>query len=101
MTDEQQVERIYIREAAELLGRRMATLRKWEQLGILPAHLLPHRGARQWRYWTPTQIDGIKQWLKETDRRPGKGLPYYDPTEKELEKAIEHMRKPRRKDSLA
>lgn len=90
-------ERIYIRQASEMLNRRMATMRKWEQLGLLPEHLLPHRGSRGWRYWTPEQIEGIRKWIKETDRRPGKGLPYYDPTEKELDRAIAAMRRPRRK----
>lgn len=93
---EAQVERIYIREAAELLNRRMATLRKWEQIGVLPAHLRPHRGERDWRYWTQEQIEGIREWIRSTDRRPGKGLPFYNPTEKELDKAIELMRRPRR-----
>lgn len=91
---EQRVERIYIRDAADLLNRRMATLRKWEQLGVLPTHLIPHRGHRGWRYWTPEQIEGIKEWLKETDRRPGKGLPHYNPTEADLDRAIAMMRKP-------
>lgn len=95
--DEKQGDRIYIRDAAELLNRRMATLRKWEQLSVLPKHLLPHRGTRGWRYWTPEQIEGIRDWIRETDRRPGKGLPHYNPTEKELEKAITSMRQPRRK----
>jgi hypothetical protein len=97
--DDQHVRRIYIREAAEMLNRRMTTLRKWEQLGILPDHLIPQRGDRGWRYWTEEQIEGIKKWIKETDRRPGKGLPYYDPTEAELDRAIAMMRKPRRKSS--
>lgn len=99
-TEEQQGQdesRVYIREAAELLNRRMATLRKWEQLGVLPEELHPHRGERGWRYWTNEQLDGIKKWIKETDRRPGKGLPHYDPTEAELERAIAAMRQPRRK----
>jgi hypothetical protein len=91
----EQVERIYIREASELLNRRMATMRKWEQTGVLPAHLMPQRGHRGWRYWTADQIEGIRQWLRETDRRPGKGLPHYNPTENQLDKAIEAMRRPR------
>jgi hypothetical protein len=95
--DQEGVERIYIREAAEQLGRRMSTLRKWESLGVLPAHLMPQRGMRDWRYWTPEQIEGIREWIRETDRRPGKGLPFYNPTEAELEKAIAAMRKPRRR----
>jgi hypothetical protein len=89
-------DRIYIREAAELLNRRMATLRKWEQVGDLPEHLRPHRGERGWRYWTPDQIEGIKQWMKTTDRRPGKGLPHFNPTEKQIEQAFSNMRRPRR-----
>lgn len=87
-------ERIYIREAAEALNRRMATLRKWEQLGILPPQLMPHRGQRGWRYWTQEQIEGIRDWLRDTDRRPGKGLPHYNPTEQQLDKAIKAMRRP-------
>lgn len=101
MTTEEQVERIYIREAADLLNRRMATMRKWEQLGILPKHLLPHRGNRGWRYWTPSQIEGIREWLRETDRRPGKGLPHYNPTEQQLDMAISAMRRPRRRNGAA
>lgn len=94
---ENQVNRIYIREAAEILGRRMATLRKWEQLGVLPEHLRPHRGERGWRYWTEDQIEGIRQWIRDTNRFPGKGLPHYNPTEKQLEAAIKAMRIPRSK----
>src|SRR4051794_34943114 len=84
-------ERIYIREAAEELNRRMGTLRKWEQLGVLPDELLPRRGDRGWRYWTRPQLEGLKHWVRETDRRPGKGLPHYDPTEAELDRAIVAM----------
>lgn len=94
--NEQSADRIYIREAADLLNRRMATLRKWEQLGVLPNDLVPHRGTRGWRYWTPEQLEGIRKWIRETDRRPGKGLPHYNPTEAELDKAITAMRVPRR-----
>lgn len=94
---EQGGERIYIREAAEALNRRMSTLRKWEQLGVLPRHLKSQRGIRGWRYWTPEQIEGIKEWIRKTDRRPGKGLPHYNPTEKDLDRAIQQMRKPRKR----
>lgn len=88
--------RLYIREAADLLGRRMSTLRKWEQVGVLPEHLRSHRGWRGWRYWTHEQIVGIRLWIKDTDRRPGKGLPHYDPTEEQIKRAIDAMRTPRR-----
>jgi hypothetical protein len=95
MSEIESVERIYIRDAAELLNRRMATLRKWEHLGVLPEHLMPHRGHRGWRYWTPSQIQGLREWLRDTDRRPGKGLPHYNPTEDQLDAAILSMRAPR------
>lgn len=95
-TPPQSTERVYIREAAEELNRRMGTLRKWEQLGILPDHLVPARGDRGWRYWTRPQLDDLKAWLRETDRRPGKGLPHYDPTEAELNRAISAMRRKRK-----
>lgn len=90
--------RIYIEEAAELLNRRVGTIRKWESTGALPKELLPQReGARQWRWWTPEQIKGIKAWLKKTDRRPGKGLPHYKPKQKDVEKVIEKLRGPRKR----
>lgn len=93
---EEGARRIYIREASEIFNRRMATLRKWEQHEVLPPHLMPQRGQRGWRYWTEDQIEAIKQWIIDTDRRPGKGLPHYNPTEKDLDRAIEMMRKPRK-----
>lgn len=86
------VEKVYIREAAGELNRRMGTLRKWEQAGILPLDLLPKRGARGWRYWTRPQLEALKAWVRDTDRRSGKGLPHYNPTEAELDKAIAAMR---------
>lgn len=87
---------VYIREAADLVNRRMSTLRKWEQQGVLPKRLRSHRGYRGWRYWTRDQIEEIKEWLRETDRYSGNALPHYNPTEKQLDKAIEAMRKSHR-----
>jgi len=86
--------RIYIREAAALLNRRMGTLRKWDQDGVLPEELRPHRGhgGSQWRFWTPDQIEGIKEWIRKTQRYSGNALPHYNPTEKDLDKAIKKMR---------
>lgn len=81
-------EKIYIREAAEALNRKMGTLRKWDQSGILPSDLVPQRGSRGWRYWTEEQVEGLQEWLRDTDRRPGKALPHYNPTEVQLDKAI-------------
>ena len=85
---------IYIREAADLLKRRMGTLRKWDVEGILPEDLRPHRGERDWRFWTKEQIEGIKEWLRETERYSGNALPHYNPTEKKLDEAIDAMRRP-------
>lgn len=97
MTAHPPEERVYIRQAAILLNRRMDTLRKWELHGELPKHLRPHREptGRKWRYWTREQIKGIREWLEETDRRPGKGLPHYDPTPEQIEQQLENMRGPR------
>lgn len=95
MPDAAPEERIYIRQAAQLLNRKMGTLRKWEQHKVLPKKLMPKRGERGWRYWTPDQIKEIREWIRETDRRPGKGLPHYNPTERELERVFEKLRKPR------
>jgi DNA-binding transcriptional MerR regulator len=86
--------RIYIREAAQILNRRIGTLRKWESDGVLPEHLRSNRGRANWRYWTPEQIEQIREWMRDTDRRSGKGLTHWNPTEKELDKAIERMRRP-------
>jgi len=93
-------DRIYIAEAAELLDRRIGTIRKWEATGVLPLHLRPERGKRGWRYWTSTQIKGITEWIQKTDRRPGKGLPHIDKRNADPEKVrqqIRAMRKPRGK----
>lgn len=84
---------VYIREAADLLNRRMGTIRKWEQMGVLPLHLRAHRGIRGWRYWTRDQIESLKDWIRDTDRRSGKALKNWNPTEKEVNEAIEAMRK--------
>lgn len=98
---DESAERIYITEAAELLNRRSDTIRKWERNGELPQHLRPHRGFRNWRYFTPDQIEGIRQWIKDTDRYIGKGLPHYNPrvaeVEKKLDATLEKLRRPRKK----
>ena len=89
---QEQEERVYIREAAAILNRRMGTLRKWENTGALPKQLLPKRGKRGWRYWTPAQIAGIKKWIRVTQRYSGTALPNYNPTEKELDAVLKKLR---------
>lgn len=93
MTD-RNPDHVYIREASEALNRRMGTLRRWEQLDVLPPDLKPHRGERGWRFWTRDQIEGLKEWIRSTHRYSGRALPSYNPTEKELDKAIDAMRRP-------
>lgn len=74
-------QRVYIKEAAERLDRRMGTLRKWDVEKALPIELRPRRGKKGWRYWTDDQIEKILKWIEDTDRRPGKALaPLSDPT---------------------
>lgn len=84
--------RIGITDAATYLDREAGTLRKWERDGVLPTDLLPLRDDQNRRYWSQEQLDKIKQWLVETDRRPGKGLKHYNPTP---EKLAEHLRNQR------
>jgi hypothetical protein len=90
-------EMIFIGQASELLDRRIGTLRLWDEMGVLPLHLRPQRGPRRWRYWTPLQIEGIKEWIIKTDRRPGTGLPHIKsrPDHVAATRQIHNMRKPR------
>ena len=87
---------IYITEVAELINRRPHTIRDWERKGVLPDSLKSNRSSRGWRYWTNQQIQGIKEWMKEEDMRPGKGLPHYKPTDKQIELHILRQRRPRK-----
>lgn len=85
--------RIYIREAAELLDRRMGTLRKLESTGEMPKSLRPHRGERGWRYWDEDQIRALARWF--SNRTPGAALKDYRPDEQEKAAARARMRQPR------
>lgn len=90
-------DRVYIPEASELLDRRIGTLRRWEADGVLPSHLMPLRGKRSWRYWSPEQIEMIKQWMVDTDRRPGRALSHISSDPQKVVEQVHAMRKPRRK----
>ena len=83
--------RFYIDELAAVVNRKPDTIRKWERAGMLPEHLLPERGAREWRYWTTKQVVGIVKWMHDNDIRPGA---YLTTAEHEAQH-IEHMRRPR------
>lgn len=97
MTSAVEERRVYIREAAELLDRRIATLRHWDREDILPVDLRPERGTRGWRYWTESQVERIRDWMKDTDRRPGRNLsPNYGPDHPHNERQLKRMRGPRK-----
>jgi MerR-like DNA binding protein len=87
---------VYMSELSELVNRRPATIRHWHRTGALPAHLMPQKNERGWRYWTPKQALAIKAWLKKTDRRPGRGLPHYQPDEQQVARHLEGQRAPRK-----
>ena len=87
--------RVYIREAAERLGRVPHTLRTWEYDGVLPARLLPRRDEANRRYWTEAQLGAIERWIARTRRHPGKGLKGYSPSPAKVREHIERMRGPR------
>lgn len=55
-------ERIYISEAARMLGRSRDTLRRWEYMKVLK----PRRDKNDWRYYTIDQIMKFK--MKRVNR---------------------------------
>jgi DNA-binding transcriptional MerR regulator len=63
-------ERIYIGEIEQELGRSRSTLRTWERFGWLPAGCEFHRDERGWRFWTPAQVQAVKEWMAL--RNPGR-----------------------------
>jgi hypothetical protein len=81
-----------IGEVAHIVHRRPATVRAWDRTGALPEDLRPVRGDNGRRYWTAEQVQGIKEWIKETKRYPGKGLPGYDPDSEKAEAHIDKIR---------
>lgn len=81
-----------ITDAAKFLDREPGTLRKWERDGILPDEYLPKRDDQNRRYWSKEQLEAIKQWLVDTDRRPGKGLKHYKPSPEKLKQHLANQR---------
>jgi hypothetical protein len=91
--------RFYIDELSVIVNRKPDTIRKWERVGMLPEHLLPKRGTRDWRYWTDKQVfgpRGILAWMKKNDIRPGAYLTAADHEEQH----IANMRRPRMKPEM-
>lgn len=87
------MERIYIKELSGLIDRKPATIRAWERDDALPDHLRSSRDERGWRYWTDEKVTQIREWLVDTDRRPGKGLPFYQPDPERIQLHIHRQRK--------
>ena len=85
--------RVYIDELSKLVNREMGTIRKWER-HLLPKRLYSKRGYRGWRYWSNKQVygkEGILDWMKTNDMRPGKLV---TPPEK-AEEHVKNLRKPK------
>jgi DNA-binding transcriptional MerR regulator len=96
-TDQKTDREVFMSELSELVNRKPATIRHWHRTGVLPKELLPQKNSRGWRYWTPKQAEGIKTWLRKTDRRPGRGLPHYQPDEQQIARHLEGQRAPRKR----
>jgi 3'-phosphoadenosine 5'-phosphosulfate (PAPS) 3'-phosphatase len=79
----QEEDRIYLPELTEILGRNQRTIRNWirdserfigtdDSKQFLPYHLWPNReGGRQRLYWTPDQIDGLKEFANLKNKLRG------------------------------
>ena len=63
-----------ISEVGKMIGRVSHTIRQWEAHDRLPAHLRSRRNERGWRYWTASQVEGIKEWIIIEDMSPGKAF---------------------------
>jgi hypothetical protein len=65
---------IYIDELVGIVNRESDTIRKWCYKGLLPKRLMPKQGFRNRRYWTYEQVhgkNGILDWMKKNNMRPG------------------------------
>ena len=86
-------------ELSKLVDRMPSTIRGWERDGVLPAELMPKRdnwGPYGRRRWTKAQVQGIIEWMKSSRRFPGGGLPWYEPTETQVEEQVHRMRTAKR-----
>jgi hypothetical protein len=92
--------RIYIRELAGIVDRSVHTIRLWQvsQNGkppILPLHLFPKRDSRNWRYWTPQQVDQIREWMDRELIVPGSAAGKYRPDPEQIREMLKKLREPR------
>lgn len=88
--------RVYIAALAAEVDRRENTIRSWCRAGRLPEHLRPQRAATDsgpgWRYWTPEQVEAIKQWMLDERMAPGAGLKNFAPTPEQTESLLARLR---------
>lgn len=88
--------RIYIGELAEMVDRRVNTVRQWERSGRLPEHLRSIRAdtdsGHGWRHWTPEQVAEICKWMKKERLYPGAGLANFDPDPARVEEMLAALR---------
>ena len=61
--------RIYLAELSAILDRRPHTIHRWEMDGDLPRSCRPYRDSRNWRYWTPAQVDELERWIESRLRQ--------------------------------
>lgn len=90
-----QKRRIYLHELSRILDRSSHTIRGWEKSDLLPKRLLPHRNEKGWRYWTPSQVDGLKAWVVKKNMVPGKGLSGFTPSPDRVQEMFAKLRQPR------
>lgn len=57
----------------------------------MPANLKPKRDEHGNRYWTPSLIQQIKDWIVKTGFHPGRGIEYH-PSPARLQQHIEKIR---------
>lgn len=90
------MERLYIGTVAEMVDRKPGTIRKWEAEGVLPEALCPLRDERGRRYFRSDQVELIRQWIIDEDRRPGKGLASYrSPSPEKVAEHLANIRRPK------
>ena len=90
-------ERVYIAALSRIVNRREDTVRGWCRQGRLPASLMPRRDETSsgvgWRYWTPEQVQGIREWMVERRMHPGAGLRNWDGSGEESDAMLDKLRR--------
>lgn len=104
-TTSEEDRKVYIGELAELVDRRVNTIRGWERSGRLPEHLHSTRNppgvGMGWRYWTSEQVVAISQWMIDEKIYPGAGLKNFYPDAVYVEESLKRLRMGRTKEAAA